>query len=265
MSKKPQCNVILLLTEGETDISTLAPALTSYFASRNGRFASAEPFRCDVTALRLFPDSARNSGILPPYDDAKQIVDSFVRRHVRESSFSPREYMQIVQLIDLDGAFIPADSVIEQTNLQRLEYKDNHILAPDRRWLITVHDEKKRQVHALLSKHHIALSRGITVPYQLFFMSRNLEHALSGVNGNLDGEQKADIAAVRGLAYGQNPNLLMNDLLRLYAMNIPQGRSAPNLKETWDWAMTGVHSLERNSNLILLPKLIRMRRQELCS
>lgn len=257
--------MILLLAEGATDISTLAPALTSYFASRNGRFASAEPFRCDVTALRLFPDSARNSGILPPYDDAKQIVDSFVRWHVRESSFSPREYMQIVQLIDLDGAFIPADRVIEQSDLQRLEYEQDRILAPDRRWLIAVHDEKKRQVHALLGKHHVTLSRGLTIPYQLFFMSRNLEHALSGLGENLDSEQKADIAAVRGLAYGQNPNLLMNDLLRLYAMNIPQGQSAPDLKGTWDWVMTGVHSLERNSNLILLPKLVRMRRQELCS
>lgn len=59
-------NIIILLTEGETDIRTLAPALTTYFRKGSRMLETGEPFRCDVTTIRLFPDNARNAGIMNP-------------------------------------------------------------------------------------------------------------------------------------------------------------------------------------------------------
>lgn len=251
---KPQ--VTLLLAEGDTDITTLVPALNTYFEAHSRRLDHAEPFRCDVTTIRLFSENARDAGILKPDDDIRRIVSEHVQAHIKDSPFKPSCYTHVVQVIDLDGAFIPTSLILEDGNAYHIRYTESNIISPNRMRTIQVLSEKQRQIGKLLSDKPLPVGGRRFLPYRLFFMSRNLEHALSGRHESLTEKQKANIAATRAIAYANNSNLLMRNLLALYAMNRPSGVQRPDWSQTWDYVREGKNSLMRNSNLILMPQFV---------
>ncbi|MBT1161826.1 hypothetical protein [Bifidobacterium sp. SO1] len=118
--------------------------------------------------------------------------------------------------------------------------------------MIDIRRENRSQIRRLLNKRMVSIGHGREIPYRLFFMSRNLEHALSHRIESLDDVMKADLADERNMYYSRNPERLMTDLLKLYSTNLPEGIELASWRQTWDYAMDGLNSLKPNSNLVLL-------------
>lgn len=111
-------NVILMLVEGSSDETLLAPAFNALLDST---IADSDSFRCDVTTPSLFPNNAREAGLLVA-NDVREVVRDKVKYHLDRSDYRKADYSHITQVIDLDGAFVPNDLVIEDSSIPRIQY-----------------------------------------------------------------------------------------------------------------------------------------------
>ena len=85
----------------------------------------------------------------------------------------------------------------------------------------------------------------LTVPYRLFYVSRNLEHTFLGKIGNLDARQKQSGAIKLADRFTRDPDLFSTTLQSLRRIH----GNPSSWEESWQYAMQGLHSLERGSNL----------------
>lgn len=83
-------------------------------------------------------------------------------------------------------------------------------------------------------------------PYRVFFMSRNLEHALFGISVDADDDMKERLSRAFAEECRKNPRRF-EGLLRNPEVCVPG-----TYEETWGYIQEGVHSLERGTNLGLL-------------
>ena len=87
--------------------------------------------------------------------------------------------------------------------------------------------------------------RTVLIPYRLFYVSRNLEHAFRGRTDNLDAQHKQSGAIKLADRFTRDPNLFSTTLQSLRRIH---GNPA-TWEESWRYAMQDFHSLERGSNL----------------
>ncbi|MBT1179632.1 hypothetical protein [Bifidobacterium vespertilionis] len=240
--------LFLLVVEGPTDADRLADPL----ANALSRTVDVRIVKGDMTTARLFPDAFRDAtGIRPsrnPVNTVSELVSDYLERH----SLSWTDLGYVAQVTDLDGCFAPDDAVGAGANRNgAVEYRPDGILAPDVDRLLKVRAEKRSCTLVLASASELRRSTKKTeawvVPYRLFFMSRNLEHALDGNGGNLDDGAKESLAADFAEEYADDPQAF-RALLR--TLNGLAGDPA-GYAESWDWAAdrNAMHSLERGSNL----------------
>lgn len=222
MTKK----IILVLVEGQTDQDTLAVVFTRLVENQDVEF---EVIRTDLTAKEEMTEKYIEVAI------EKEIEKYFRRNPYLEQG----DILKVVQLIDTDGAFVPA-SMVRQSKNRLTEYHEDFIEAKDKDRLIRRNISKRRIVYQLYHQDEIA-----GFPYEVYYFSRNLEHVLHNEGRELSVEEKEDLALEAALRYHENPE----DFLRFIGdetFSIQGG-----YRETWDFIMANGNSLKRHTNLLV--------------
>ena len=262
----PPPKIVLLLVEGESDSTLLVPSLQGLIA----RHVEGAPFRCDVTVVNRYP--VRDTWFTPN-KDVRTLVRNRVREHIaqRNGAYRKRDVTHIIQVIDLDGAFIPHDHVVENRSLSHIEYDVDRIIVPDRGWHCGSMAEKRRSVDSLRG-----LSEIDGIPYRLFFVSRNLEHAFDDDPNVRNLAEKNDIASAHAIQFEQDPNMFRAMLALQYARHLAEARFAAVdgmaleqaykliSQEGWLWdeswrnvlCADSLLSLHAGSNLACIPDFI---------
>lgn len=247
--------IVLLLVEGESDATLLTPSFNALFPTLNMPHQThGEPLRCDVTTVSLYPDDARFTG-LDPRDNAPTMVRKTVRERIARADYAKADVACVVQLIDLDGAFIPSDCIIEDRNCERIVYGEHDITVHDKSQRLQLCAHKRRNVNALRGMTEI-----MNVPYRLFYVSRNLEHAFADLRGTVSTTRKNQTAARLAATFVRDPDIFKDILTRLYALHRNEaGTAEVSWKTSWDDVMKhgSLLSLHRGSNLLFLPGFVR--------
>lgn len=159
-----------------------------------------------------------------------------------------------IVLLVVEGAsdaslLVPAfSSLIENRLFQGQEFHCDVLAAPNHTILIADRTTKRNGVDALLKLDGFRKKNGRTtlmVPYRLFYVSRNLEHAFRGRIDNLDAQHKQSSAIKLADRFTRNPNLFSTTLQSLRRIH----GNPTTWEESWQYAMQDLHSLERGSNL----------------
>ncbi|MGN0072117.1 MAG: hypothetical protein ACI361_09835, partial [Atopobiaceae bacterium] len=182
--------VVLFLVEGPSDEDALMRPFSSLLMQRNAepsRKAESEAFRCDVTTVRLFKGNVNFRIDRKMKNTVRSfILDRIERRH----AYTWNDLDLIVHLVDLDGAFIP-DANIHQADCTGFVYGPNFIEARNTSDVIRRNHEKASAIRELIACSNLTY-RKKEVPYRLYFVSRNLEHALYGIERDCtDSEKRA--------------------------------------------------------------------------
>lgn len=236
--------VVLILVEGPSDENALLEpmqAALDFGAGDAPPEARALAFHCDVTTVRPFSWEASFTVKDRVRDTVRQfVVDRIATRHEYEWTDLDR----IIHIVDLDGAFIPNEHIVEGS-CEGFVYGLDSITARD---VSKVADRNERKSAALLElagtrelKH-----RKRAVPYDVYFMSRNLEHALYGSAREFSDDEKRRLSAAFGRKYRNDPKGFI-ELLRSGDVRVP----GDTVEETWRYAQEGTNSLHRGSNLHL--------------
>ena len=112
-------------------------------------------------------------------------IKGIVSRFLSENKLKPTDIFQVIQLFDMDGAYID-DSFIIQDTVDDVVYSIENIRCKYRPFYIERNQHKRELMNYLLSLDKIG-----QYSYEKYFMSSNLDHALyNELNLNKELKQK---------------------------------------------------------------------------
>lgn len=162
MTKK----IILLLVEGPTDEDALALVYSKLVREHDLEF---DVLHTDITA-------GEDMTVKYIEERIQKEVMEYLRKH---PYIEKDDILKVVQIIDTDGAFIPAAQV-QQSETGKTEYFETHIAARNKDRLIRRNISKRRIVYHLMKSEEVA-----GFPYEIYYFSRNMEHVLHDISEDL--------------------------------------------------------------------------------
>ena len=200
----PHKKIVFVIVEGPSDEEALGVLLNRIYDSKA---VYVRVMHCDITT-----ELDVNAGnVVAKIGD---VVKNYAGR-----TFKPRDFSRIIHITDMDGAFIPDDAIVEDAAAVDPFYSVTEIRTQRKSGI----ENRNRQKRECLNRLSSA-SRIWGVPYQIYYMSCNLDHALYGKLNSTDDEKEADAFA----------------FAKKYRDDIPGFMK---------YISEGLHSLERNTNL----------------
>ncbi len=169
MSRK---KILFVIVEGPSDEEALGVILNRIYASNS---VYVHVMHCDITT---------ELGVKPENIVAKigNLVRNYAGRAFRQGDFS-----KIIHIVDMDGAFIPDDHIIEDVGKERPFYQTTEICTNNKTGIEKRNSRKRENLNRLVST-----SKVWKIPYQIYYMSCNLDHALYGKLNSTNIEKEKD-------------------------------------------------------------------------
>ena len=229
----PSRKIILFIVEGITEQTCLAYTLSKLLNDNQVEFAV------------LSGDITTSKGVTLSNAAAKlgDIVRGYASRTFRASDF-----LEVVHLVDMDGAYISddyvsikkADTPSDPSKPQRPYYSKDHIYSNNVEAIITRNHQKAEILDKLIDIKRIWK----TIPYSVYYFSCNLDHIMHN-NSNLAERDKYKYANSFDKTYGNNPQAFLKFLLHTdFAV---KGK----YDETWEFIKADNNSLNRYTNFHL--------------
>lgn len=250
MGKRPKKKVVLVLVEGQSDINALSYAIPEFFENIDEEY--------EVYFPTLHDDSQSGGDItskfgIKPENIENCIYKLFLHDFLKEYGLYPKDITEIIQIVDLDGAFVPPENVVEKSDSLhsgKVVYRESTIEAEN---VDAIRERNERKAENL--KHLIGLETikvmSKTVKYSVFYFSTNLDHFLHG-DANMIPRDKC----IKADAFSDKCIDDINYFTKTFIPNIPE-LEGKNYQDTWSFIQEGTNSLGRYSNLnVLLERIM---------
>ncbi len=220
--------LVLLICEGQTDENALYYIMKAFFNHNEIKFhiAHGDPI--------LTHDKEKGSVM----DDVRDIVRMEMKRYALKKS----DILAVFQITDTDGVFISNENIVENPEAQKIVYHCDHI---ETAYVssIKARNHKKRKNMNILSEER---SINDETPYRLYYMSRNLEHALYGKEESMNDSRKTSLADSFSSRFNKDWEAF------LYYIENEGQPLGENFQQSWDEIRKETRSLERHTNINLL-------------
>lgn len=217
----PRKKIVFVIVEGPSDEEALGVLLNRIYDSKA---VYVQVMHCDITT-----ELDVNAG------NVVAKIGDVVKKYA-ERRFKPGDFSKIIHITDMDGAFIPNDAVVEDAAAVKPLYSVTEIRT-QRKSGIENRNQRKRECLNRLS----SAPRIWGVPYQIYYMSCNLDHALYGKLNSTDDEKEADAFAFAKKYRDDIPNFMKYISESDFSV-------AGNYPQSWQYIREGLHSLERHTN-----------------
>lgn len=225
--------VILFIFEGVTEKIALESILKKLFASNH---VDVEFIGTDIT-------SNKDITIANIDNELRQ----FIREKLKPLHIDVSDIEKIIHVIDTDGGFVDERYIKYSAQQTHLAYTQNEILTKDPANTLKRNKEKTEKTNHLknLSYLHFKSENDLHIPYQLYYFSRNREHALQNEVRELTVIEKKDMAFEFASKYlGKE-----SDFVTL--LNDPAVKVDGSFGQTWSFIQKDNNSLHRHSNFYL--------------
>lgn len=159
----------------------------------------------------------------------------------KKHTFRIEDIAIVIMVTDLDGCYIPDEAIKKSRNHKNIGYHDNGIYTNERGDIKKRNGRKRRVID-----HLVGLAALGGIPFEIYYMSRNLDHVLHG-RPNIAKNDKTRNAKhfVRAHQTLESLNLFFDDTL---------GDMPNSYQESWDYvrATGSLRSLERHTNIHLV-------------
>ena len=223
--KKKAKKVILFLVEGASDLTSLE-FIDNINTNETIKFQITSG---DVTSkLNITPQNCR--------EEINKILLSFLER----SKLRKTDIIKIIHILDIDGVYIPEINIIEDKNKKKFLYTINGIVAPSKENVQKRNESKKQIVEKLL-----VTSKINSIPYEMYYMSCNLEHVLHDKLEDISADEKKALANKFADRFYEKV-LEFSDFI-----NNKDFKVLGDYKATWDFIKKDLNSVNRYSNFWL--------------
>lgn len=231
--------VVLLIVEGKSEEELLHNQLRKQFQGYDIRF---EIQYGDV----LFSFNKNRQPI-------KNIIGDIVNRFLKKRKFKKNDMLGVLHVLDTDGCFIPKEDIqIDSSQSASLWYESENLKVPNQsqlEYMIKRNEVRSRNIRTMNSIQSIL---GKTVPYQMYYFSRNLEHVLFN-EPNPNKETKISDIERFVNELEESVEDFLNRLFETEKLDTYVER----YKDSWEKVSLDTQSLQRSTNLPLLFEYIR--------
>lgn len=225
MAKK----LILVIVEGPSDKAALDILFTRFV---NPKEAETIVTHGDITSDKNVSESTVIAKV------CQLIKDFTVERKLRKT-----DILRVIHIVDTDGTFIPDDKIVFDKVATEFVYSDTEIRSNDIAKVKSRNEQKRKNIDKLLSTHVMWKD----IPYCVYYMSCDLDHALYNKRGSDDLTKECDAHAFAKKYKDDIPGFVK--FITESDFSVMDG-----YKESWDYIKRGVNSLERHTNLGLFFK-----------
>lgn len=229
--------IVLVIVEGPSDDAALGVILSKLYDKNT---VHVEIMHGDITTDRS----------IAPVDIVKALGD-IVKRYAESMHFKQMHFQQVIHLIDMDGAYIPDEKVVENPDADKPVYSLTDIQTSKREQFLLRNDHKRSKIERICGMQKVWGS----IPYRAYYMSSNLDHVLYDKLNSSDEEKENDAYAFakkyKDDIDGFLEFILDSDFSRM-----------DGYRESWAFIKKGCHSLERFTNLGLCFSDIREERKK---
>lgn len=217
--------LILFLVEGITEEISFGLIFSEIFEDKQIEFQIA---RGDITTR----NGVNSRNVI-------EVINEEVLSFLDKEHYNKGDILEIIHLLDTDGAYISED-LIEKHDKDKIYYYVDKLCTrhPEN---TKKRNDKKSSIMDRLSRH----SKINGIPYNAYYLSCNLEHVLHN-DANVDDNQKVDKAEEFSDSYFER-ELEFLDFIRTESFAV-EGE----YEETWEFIKQGNNSLNRYSNLHLV-------------
>lgn len=216
--------IVLVIVEGPSDDAALGVIFNRLFDKNT---VYIEILHGDITA---------DMDIAPA--DIVKALGSVVKRYADSMHFKQVHFRQVIHLIDMDGAYIPDSHIIENPEAEKPLYSLTEIQTVRREQLLRRNQQKREKIDRICGMQKVWGS----IPYQAYYMSSNLDHVLYNELNSSD-EEKENNAYAFAKRYKDD----IDGFLKFVSES--DFSRMEGYKESWTFIKTGLHSLERYTNL----------------
>ena len=214
----------MVIVEGPTDEDALGVIFQRYF---DKNIVHVKVIHGDVTTKRM----VNSSNIL-------NCITEILKQTLSEYKLHKTDLLKVIHIVDTDGAFIPDSAVAYDEHARKPLYSPIRIKTNNVEGLIKRNQQKKENLTKLYSTKFVWKD----IPYSVFYMSSNLEHALYN-KLNLTDEEKEENAIQFAKKYRNNiPMFLM--YIRDSDFSVIN-----DYLTSWVYIKKDLHSLERHTNV----------------
>ena len=223
--KKKAKKVILFLVEGASDLTSLE-FIDNINTNETIKFQITSG---DVTSkLNITPQNCR--------EEINKILLSFLER----SKLRKTDIIKIIHILDIDGVYIPEINIIEDKNKKKFLYTINGIVASSKENVQKRNESKKQIVEKLL-----VTSKINSIPYEMYYMSCNLEHVLHDKLEDISEDEKKELANKFADRFYEK------EIEFIDFINNKDFKVLGDYKATWDFIKKDLNSVNRYSNFWL--------------
>lgn len=260
MGKRPKRKVVLFLVEGDSERMALQDRVAEFYDSIDESIEVFFPelFTDDKeekdVRIETGGDITQSYDVYPGNYDEK-VYEFFLRDFFELEHLFPKDITEVVQLLDMDGAYIENEQIKEvgsppgETNTY---YSDSGILAVNKKAVEGRHKRKRTNVDYIKGKTTITIKQK-TVPFSAYYFSCNLDHFLHNQQ-NMPGRDKKRAAEAFSDSFIEDPE----GFARFF---IDDTDSASDLgyEESWNFITEerALSSLHRHTNFNLLLKKLK--------
>lgn len=215
--------IIFVIVEGPSDEEALGVILNRFY---DQNAVHVHIMRKDITSEK----GVRPSNIFSKIGDE-------IRQYARENHFEKKHFQEIIHLVDMDGAYIPDENVIEDEEAVKPVYSETQIHTCNKKGVEERNLQKRGNIDKLCCCREIW-----TVPYRIFYMSCNLDHVLYNKLNSSDEDKENDSYQFAKRYRDNVPEFV--EFITESEFSVMNG-----YKESWDFIKKELRSLQRYTNL----------------
>lgn len=164
-------------------------------------------------------------------------IYKFVDKYRKDKKLRISDIWQIVQIFDMDGAFIDDSNILQGDNTEII-YSTENISCRNIQKVKDRNKHKREIINYLLTCNSI---KGIS--YRCYYLSSNLDHALYN-QLNLSDELKSQYSLAFYEQFMGRESLFIKFLEMEVVNGVPE-----SFPESWRYIRKELHSLQRHTNL----------------
>ncbi len=228
-----QKKVVLLIVDGTSDAISFEMFFSEIKSDKNIKFQCVRG--CVATKLGVTPQNCT--------DYIKDQIEEFINTNPYKIRIS--DIIEIVHIVDLDGTYINENNIEEDKSIPYIIYKENKIITKSKYETSKRSKTKASVLDRLVRSKNIKMDKK-TIPYSIYFCSKNLEHVLhNDTRSGLTLKEKTRLAYKFQKQYKGNTDEFIK------FMSEGEFAVPGNYYETWSFVKVGNRSLSRYSNLHL--------------
>lgn len=170
-------------------------------------------------------------------DNIVSKIGDKIRTYAKKNHYTSKHFKQIIHIADTDGAYIPDENVILDSEHDETFYEDDGIHTSGPQGIIERNKQKTDNLYRLRGTGQIW-----QVPYRIYYMSCNLDHVLHNKRNSTDDE-KEEGAYRFAQKYKDNVAGFIDFICNSdFSVN-------GDYKESWAYIEAGLNSIDRHTNL----------------